>query len=78
MKITLDYRNPSPSHCDVAVFLNNAFTGTLTLRREELDVFQHIIVNGLSPVHDQFLATGDPGSAPVGVTSGWSEFLRHK
>ncbi len=61
MKITLDYRNPTPSHCDVAVFVNGALAGVLTLRQEELGSFQQVIVNGLSLPHDEFLGTGDPG-----------------
>lgn len=64
MKITLDYRNPTPSHCDVAVFVNGALTGTLTLRQEELDVFQHIILHGMDDQRDEFLGTGDPGPLP--------------
>lgn len=60
MKITLDYRNPTPSHCDVAVFVNGALSGVLTLRQDELDSFQQIIVNGLSLNADEFLSSGDP------------------
>ncbi len=60
MKITLDYRNPSPSHCDVAVFVNGALAGTLTLRQEEVDQFQHIVLHGDLRGRDEFLA-GDPG-----------------
>jgi hypothetical protein len=33
MNITLDYRNPTRSHCDVAIFIDGALTGVLTLRR---------------------------------------------
>ena len=64
MKITLDYRNPTPSHCDVVVFVNGANTGTLTLRQEELDVFQHIVLHGIDDRRDKFLGTGDPGPWP--------------
>lgn len=32
MQITLDYRNPTPSHHDVAVFVNGGCVGILTLR----------------------------------------------
>ncbi len=60
MRITLDYRHSSPSHCEVAVFVNGAFTGLLMLRQEELVAFQSIIVGGLGP-GDSFLGTGDPG-----------------
>ena len=67
MKITLDYRNPSPSHCDVAVFVNGALTGVLTLRQEELITFQHIILHGLDKHRDEFLGTGDPGPFPAGT-----------
>ena len=60
MKIHLDYRNPTPSHCDVAVFVNGALAGVLTLRQEELGDFQQIISNGLSLPTDEFHGTGNP------------------
>lgn len=60
MNITLDYRNPSPSHCNVAVFINGALTGTLTLRQDELATFQHILIHGMSANRDTFLSTGNP------------------
>ena len=66
MKITLDYRNPTPSHCDVAVFINGALTGVLKLRQDELDVFQFIVTNGMDDKRDQCLGTGDPGPWPTG------------
>jgi hypothetical protein len=59
MRITLDYRNPSPSHCNVAVFVNGALAGVLTLRQEELADFQAVIEQGLS------LATGVANGEPV-------------
>lgn len=64
MKITLDYRNPTPSHCDVAVYVNGALTGVLTLRQDELLTFQHIIVNGMDSRRDEFLGTGNPDAQP--------------
>ena len=69
MKITLDYRNPTPSHCDVAVFVNGALAGVLTLRQEEVDSFQQVIVSGLSLPTDEFLGTGDSGPWPEGPAS---------
>lgn len=67
MKITLDYRHPSPSHCDVAVYINGALAGTLTLRQEELGEFQLVLNHGLSLPHDEFLSTGNPGGALIKV-----------
>lgn len=64
MKIHLDYRNPTPTHCDVAVFVNGALAGVLTLRQEELDSFQGVIAHGLTLKTDEFLGTGDPGPGP--------------
>lgn len=64
MRITLDFRNPSPSHCDVAVFVNHAFAGVLTLRQDELIAFQQVIVSGLSVPGDEFLGTGNPDPVP--------------
>lgn len=65
MNITLEYRNPTPSHCDVAVFVNGAYTGLLKLRQDELDLFQHVIQHGLDEKRgDRFLGRGDPGKSP--------------
>lgn len=65
MKITLDFRNPTPSHCDVAVFINDAYSGTLKMRQSEVGSFQQIVANGLSLPTDGFLSTGNPN--PPGV-----------
>jgi len=46
MKISLDYRNPTPSHMQVAVFVNGALAGVLTLRTEEVVPFTKVILNG--------------------------------
>lgn len=66
MKITLEYRNPTATHCDIAVFINGALAGTLTVRQSELDVFQQVIADGLGfkgtaefPA-DEFSARGNP------------------
>lgn len=67
MKITVDYRNPTPSHCDAAIFINGALAGVLKLRQEELDVFQHIILHGLDSKRDEFLGTGNPGPWPISL-----------
>ena len=61
MRITLDYRNPTRSHCQVAVFVNGALAGVLCLRQEEIGTFQNIISTGLFMPEDLFLATGNPG-----------------
>ena len=60
MKITLDYRNPTPSHCDVAIFVNGAYAGVVTVRQSEVGEFQQVISNGLSLATDVFLSTGNP------------------
>lgn len=60
MNITLDYRNPTTSHCDVAVFVNGALAGVLRLRQVELVDFQLILQQGLSAKYDVFLSTGNP------------------
>jgi len=65
VKITLSYRNPTPVHCDVAVFVNGALAGVLTLRQEELITFQHIIVSGMDEKRDQFLGTGNPDPTAI-------------
>ena len=60
MKITFDYRRPTSSHCDIAIFVNGALAGTLTLRQEELVDFQMIVTGGCDIRKDKFLATGNP------------------
>lgn len=61
MKIVLEYRNPTPTHCDVAVFVNGALAGVLNIRQEEVDEFQQVIASGLHAPGDSFSARGDPG-----------------
>ena len=59
MKITLEYRNPNPVHCDVVVFVNGANAGTLRLRQEEVVGFQRIVSAGCASARtDQFLSRG--------------------
>lgn len=60
MKITLEYRDPTPSHCDVAIFVNGALAGVIKLRQSELDVFQDVIKQGLHMPNDEFNSRGDP------------------
>lgn len=60
MKITLEYRNPTQAHCDVAVFVNGALTGTLRLHQEELLTFQMIMFNGCNPKLDEIVSRGNP------------------
>lgn len=60
MKITLEYRNPSPTHCEVVIWVNGANAGTLTLRQNELFPFQHIIATGTDTSFDTFLSRGNP------------------
>lgn len=66
MRITIEYRNPTPTHCNVAVWVNGALAGTLRLRQDELMTFQTVLQAGLSfrgtaefPA-DEFLARGNP------------------
>ena len=61
MKIALDYRNPTPTHCDVAVFVNGALAGVLNMRQEGVDEFQHVIKIGLHTPGDSLSARDDPG-----------------
>lgn len=60
MKITLEYRNPSPTHCDVVFWVNGDNAGALTLRQEELIPFQHILATGTDNPFDTFLTRGNP------------------
>lgn len=46
MKLTLQYRNPTPAHCDVAVFVNGALAGELRLRQEEVADFTALAMFG--------------------------------
>jgi hypothetical protein len=58
MDIVLDYRNPTPTHCQVAVFVNGALTGVLTLRQEELVSFDQIMSIGCAGDMDTFVGKG--------------------
>ena len=60
MRITLDYRHPSPSHCYIGVFVNGACAGELCLRQEEILTFQMVISHGLSLPDDVFKSSGNP------------------
>jgi len=60
MKITLNYRNPTTQHCQVAVFINGALAGILTLRQDELGSFNQIVALGCAKGIDEFLGTGNP------------------
>lgn len=64
MRLTIEYRRPSPSHCDVAVYVNHALAGTLTLRQEELSDFHQILARGCGTGLHYFLATGLPTPPP--------------
>ena len=59
MKITLEYRNPTSTHCNVAVFINGALAGTLCMRQEELGTFDMIIHHGAGTM-DTVLSRGNP------------------
>lgn len=61
MKVHLNYRNPTGAHVQVGVFINGALSGTLTLRNEEVEDFQHIMVDGCSNGVDEFRASGHLG-----------------
>jgi len=58
MKITFDYRNATPSHCDVAIFVNGALAGELKLRQDEIAAFQQIVQRGTDPERDSFDSGG--------------------
>ena len=60
MKITLDYRNPTPIHCDVAIFIDGALTGVITLLQKDVLTFQMVLSDGLKMPTDVFLSTGNP------------------
>lgn len=60
MNIVIEYRNPTPSHCDVALFVNGALAGTITLRQSELVAFQDFFFFGQKQM-DKVIARGDPG-----------------
>ncbi len=58
MKIHIEYRNPTPMHCDVVVFINGANAGKLVLRQEEIVGFQQIVSGGCVKGIDTFLSSG--------------------
>ena len=59
MRILIEYRHPTPAHCDVAVFVNGANAGTLRLRQDELASFESILRRGCETPGDDFVARGD-------------------
>lgn len=63
MNIVLHYETPTPSHCDVRIFINGALAGVLTLRQDELLTFQTIVLNGCMDPFDTFLSRGNPDPA---------------
>ena len=69
MRITLDYRRPSPSHCYVGFFVNGALAGELCLRQEEILGLEMVIQHGLLLPEDSFLSTGNP-DPPAEVRGG--------
>jgi hypothetical protein len=70
MKISLDYRNPTPSHCDVAIFINGAYVGTLRLGQEDIVGFQQILDHGCVKGLDVFRATGSPNTPEMNEVEG--------
>lgn len=60
MKITFDYRRPTPAHCAIGVFVNGACAGELTLRQDEIGPFQMIVQHGMTMPGDEFRGTGNP------------------
>lgn len=59
MNITIEHRNPTASHCDVAIFIDGALVGVLRLRQEEVGGFNQILSRGCRQF-DQFVARGNP------------------
>jgi hypothetical protein len=59
MKIVLEYRNPTEAHCQVAVFVNDALAGVLTLRQDEVGSFDMIVSGGCVKGIDTFLGRGE-------------------
>ncbi len=65
IKLMVEYRNPTPAHCDLAVWVNGGFAGTLRLRQEELSTFQDVLINGIgTDVGDEVLFKGSPDYKP--------------
>jgi len=57
MRIHFEYKNPTPSHCDIAIFVNGALAGRITLRQDEILIFQNIILQGINTKFDRFSVT---------------------
>jgi hypothetical protein len=68
MKITLEYRNPTPSHVDIAVFINGRNCGTLRVGQDDVIGLQQIISHGCAKGIDEFLGRGRslPPDSPEG------------
>lgn len=61
MKVHIKYENPTGAHVQLRLFINGALSGVLTLRNEEVEDFQHIMVDGCSNGVDGFRASGHLG-----------------
>ena len=64
MNITLRYRHPTQTHCDVVVLIDDVVTGTLVLRQGDLMTFEHILIHGMLVNGDTFLSMGNPDPDP--------------
>lgn len=65
IKLMVEYRNPTPAHCDLAVWVNGGFAGMLRLRQEEISTFQDLLINGMDAVAgDEVLFKGSADYKP--------------
>lgn len=69
MNVHLDYRNQTPAHVHVAIFVNHGLTGVLCLRRDEVQQFESVFRRGLA--HDELRVTGNQ---IVQISCGCSNF----
>ncbi len=59
--LAIEFRDPTPSHCDVAVWINGAMAGTLRVRQEEVMTLQDLFLRGIQKrAGDTFVSRGSP------------------
>lgn len=70
MKISLDFRHPTPAHCDIAIFVDGGLAGTITLRQDEIVEFNEVVASGCKKVGVGFLRTGNSVWSPTDEEDG--------
>jgi len=58
MKINIEFRSPTPSHVEIAIFLDGGYTGTITTTIGEAACLHQILFHGCAKGIDSFSSKG--------------------